>query len=325
LTNWYIRRSRRRFWDEKPSQDRDEAFATLYQVLVELTKIAAPFVPFISETIYRNLRSKEMPDSVHLCDYPPYHKERRDEALEDAMEAVQITASLGHSLRKEHKLKVRQPLSTAHIASGDQRILHFLKDQQHLIADELNVKNVTFGEDETELVALRAKANFRILGKKVGKLMKAAQTAVESLDQHQLAKILDGGTVDVNLEGTAFTLTSEDVLVDRVVHEGMIAANSGHITIALETNLTDDLLLEGLSRELVNKINTMRREADFAVTDRIHLRLQTTERVKKCFEVYNDAICGEVLALSVKFAPCEGTVWDLNGEPTTIALTRAKQ
>lgn len=324
LTNWYIRRSRRRFWEDKPSQDRDEAFATLYQVLVALTKIAAPFVPFISDAIYRNLRAEKMAISVHLCDYPKYHKELRDEALEDAMEAVQLTASLGHSLRKENKLKVRQPLAKAHIASGDQRVLHFLKDQRHLIADELNVKEVTFGEDETELVALKAKANFRILGKKVGKQMKAAQTAVENLDQHQLAKLLEGGTVDVQLEGNPFTLTAEDVLVERVVHEGMIAANTGHITIALETVLTDELLLEGLSREIVNKINTMRREADFAVTDRIKVRMQTTDRVKKCMEEYKDYINNEVLAVEVEYGSCDGTEWDLNGELTRIELQQIK-
>lgn len=324
LTNWYIRRSRRRFWDDKASQDRDEAFATLYQVLLELTKIAAPFVPFLSETIYRNMRTPEMPESVHLCDYPKYHQERRDEALEDAMEAVQTTTSLGHSLRKEHKLKVRQPLQTAHIASGDPRILHFLKDQQHLIADELNVKNVTFGEDETELVSLKTKPNFRILGKKVGKFMKAAQNAVEKLNQHQSEAILNGGSIEIDLEGTPFTLTPEDVLVERVVHDGMIAANAGHITIALETAMTDELLLEGLSREIVNKINTMRREADFAVSDRIHVKMQTTPRVKTCIAHYQDYIKNEVLALSIEYGPCEGTEWDLNGEPTVFTLKNAK-
>lgn len=322
LTNWYIRRSRRRFWEEKQTPDRDEAFATLYQVLLQLTKIAAPFVPYISEAIYRNLRTEEMPISVHICDYPAYHPERRDEELEASMDAVQTTTSLGHSLRKEHKLKVRQPLQTAHIASGDPRVLHFLRDQQHLIADELNVKSVTFGEDETELVALKAKPNFRVLGKKVGKMMKAAQTAVEGLDQHALAGIMEGGSAQVELEGSPFTLTSEDVLVERVVHDGMIAANAGHITIALETALNDELILEGLSREIVNKINTMRREADFAVTDRIRVQMQTTDKVKECLQVHGDTIRGEVLALSVDFGPCEGTVWDLNGEPTTIALTR---
>lgn len=324
LTNWYIRRSRRRFWDEEASIDRDQAFATLYQILIGLTKIAAPFVPCISEMIYRNLKTDKDPESVHLCDFPKYHLEYRDEPLEASMEAVQIAVSLGHSLRKEHKLKVRQPLAIAHIASADARTRHFLVDQQHLIAEELNVKSVQFGSDETEFVSLKAKPNFRVLGKKVGKLMKAAQTAIDQFNQHQLAEIMAGKTVEIELEGQKVTLTTEDVQVERVIHEGMIAANQGHITIALETALNDDLLLEGIAREIVNKINTMRRDAGLDVTDRIHVKMQTTNRVKESFERFNEYICNEILALSVIFVPVvNGTEWDLNGELTTIALEKA--
>lgn len=323
LTNWYIRRSRRRFWNDEASPDRDQAFSTLYQVLMSLTKIAAPFVPFISEMIYRNLRTPEMPESVHLCDYPTYHKELRDEALEAAMEAVQTTVSLGHSLRKEHKLKVRQPLSIAHVASSNPRILHFLQDQQHLIAEELNVKSVQFGSDEKEFVALKAKPNFRVLGKKVGKLMKAAQAVIDEFNQEQLGEIMAGNSLTLKLEGEDILIGIEDVQVERVVHEGMIAANSGHITIALETLLTDDLLLEGLAREIVNKINTMRREADFAVSDRIHVCMETTPRIQECIKVHGDYIRNEILAISFEFGHCEGTMWDLNGEETTIAIKKA--
>lgn len=322
LTNWYIRRSRRRFWEEKETPDRNQAFATLYYVLVELVKIAAPYVPFISETIYQNLRSSEMAESIHLCDYPIYQKERRNEKLEAEMEAVQITVSLGHALRKEHKLKVRQPLPAAHLASSDPKVLSFLEDQQHLIADELNVKKVTFSNNEKEFVNLKAKPNFRVLGKKVGKLMKAAQTAIDQFDQKNLQEILNGGSVVIYLEGEAISLTPEDVQVERAVHEGLIAANQGVITIALDTHLNEDLLLEGLAREIVNKINTMRREADFAITDRIKLRLQTTERVKSAFELFREYISQEVLALEVEFCSTTGTEWDLNGEPTVIAIEK---
>lgn len=323
LTNWYIRRSRRRFWEEKACPDRDQAFATLYQVLLNLTKIAAPFVPYLSEAIYRNLRHGPMPESVHLCDYPAYHAEQRDETLEEAMAAVQTSVSLGHSLRKEHKLKVRQPLATAYIASADTHMLHFLQDQQHLIADELNVKNVEFSTDESRFVALKAKPNFRVLGKKVGKSMKAAQTAIDQFDQKQLESLLNGGTVIISLEGAEYVLTPEDVQVERLVHEGLIAANDGHLTIALDTALSEDLLLEGLAREIVNKINTMRREAGFAVTDRIHVRMQATERVKACFQKYQEIISKEILAISVDFGPTEGTEWDLNGELTILSVTKA--
>lgn len=320
LTNWYIRRSRRRFWNEKASSDRDEAFSTLYHVLIELVKIAAPYIPFLSEAIYRNLRASHMPHSVHLCDFPAYYKERRDESLEEAMAAVQTTVSLGHSIRKEYKFKVRQPLAAAHIASRDERVLHFLRDQKHLIADELNVKEVIFGSDETKFVVLKAKPNFRILGKKVGKLMRSVQLLIDSFGHQQLTTLLNGGTVELQIESEIIALTAEDVAVERHVREGLVAANQGAITIALDTVLTEDLLIEGLAREVVNKINTMRREAGFEVTDRIRIKIDATERLRRCFETFDMFIKGEVLAISIDFGPCEGTIWDLNGEPATIAL-----
>lgn len=323
LTNWYIRRNRRRFWEEKASQDRDEAFATLYQVLLNLTKIAAPFIPFISDAIYSNLRSSDMPESVHLCNYPEYHSESRDLDLEAAMEAVQRTVSLGHALRKENKIKVRQPLPTVHIASPHEQIINFLKDQQHLVADELNVKKVDFSSDETEFVKLKAKPNFRVLGKKAGKFMKALQDLIGKFDRSQLETLLNGKSVNLVVEGENIEITPEDVAVDREVLEGMIAASEGDITLALDTALDEDLLLEGLAREIVNKINTMRREGGFEVSDRINVQIESTDRVRECFAKYEDYISKEVLAVSVEFGPCSGTAWDLNGEQTTIAITKA--
>lgn len=322
LTNWYIRRSRRRFWQDEATTDRDEAFKTLYITLITLTKIAAPFVPFISEAIYRQLRTDDMPESVHLCDFPDYQESRRDVALEESMQLVQTAVNLGHSLRKEYKLKVRQPLGKAMIATTDPRVLSFLQDQQHLIAEELNVKGIEFMEDEKELVCLKAKPNFRSLGKKVGKFMKAVQQQIEAFDQNKLAALLAGEIIFMEMEGQSFVLTHEDVAVERIVHEGTVAANAGKITVALDTKLTDDLLLEGLAREIVNKVNSMRRELDFAVTDRIKMKLETTERVRKCFEVHGEYIRHEVLCVGESFEPCKGTPWDLNGEATKIELTK---
>lgn len=322
LTNWYIRRSRRRFWEDKATPDRDQAFATLYYVLLDLVKIAASYIPFLSEAIYQNLRTNDMPESVHLCDFPLYQKMRRTEKLEAEMAAVQVTVSLGHALRKEHKLKVRQPLPAAHLASSDEQVLSFLQDQKHLIAEELNVKQVTFSNNEKEFVSLKAKPNFRVLGKKVGKLMPAAQKAIELLSQQQLLELLNGEKVFIHLDGEPILLTTEDVQVERAVHEGVVAANQGLITIALDTHLDEPLLLEGLAREIVNKVNTMRREAGFDVTDRIKLHIQTTDRVKSSYKLFEDYIRQEVLATDVHFGPCQGTEWDLNGEPTVIAIEK---
>lgn len=324
LTNWYIRRSRRRFWEDQDSPDRQQAFATLYQVLIGLSKIAAPFIPFITESIYSNLRTKTMPESVHLCDFPSYDSHLRDTHLEEVMAAVQTAVSLGHSLRKEHKLKVRQPLPAAHIVSPEQKILNFLAEQQHLIADELNVKAVDFSSDEKTLVVLKAKPNFRVLGKKVGKLMKAAQTTIEALDQKELAALRNGQNITINLEGEPVELTPEDVQVDRIVHEGVIAANEGAITLALDTALSDELIKEGLAREIVNKINTMRREGGFDVTDRIRVKIQSTPKVSQCYQQYKEYIDSEVLSVETKFENTSGMEWDLNGEPAVISLVKAK-
>lgn len=323
LTNWYIRRNRRRFWDEKESQERNEAFMTLYQVLIELSKISAPFVPFISEAIYRNLRREEMPESVHLCDFPYYQPMLRDEHLEEAMDAVQRAVSLGHSLRKEHKLKVRQPLQAVYVISPDPHLLQFLKEQQGLILDELNVKQIYFEEDETRFVKLKAKPNFRVLGKKVGKLMKATQAMIDQFSVKELDQLLRGESLEIVVEGEKILLTPEDVQVERTVKDDLVAANLNTMTIALETALTEELLLEGLAREIVNKVNTMRRENGYAVTDRIHLMMETSENVKKCYEFYQDYIHREILALSVTFEATDGHEVDLNGEAAKITLKKA--
>jgi isoleucyl-tRNA synthetase len=322
LTNWYIRRSRRRFWEDKDSPDRQQAFATLYQVLLELVKIAAPFIPFISDAIYQNLKGPGMPDSVHLCDFPTSNEALRDRDLEEAMAAAQTTVSLGHGLRKENKLKVRQPLGKAHVASSDARVLHFLEDQKHLIADELNVKEVVFHGDETQFVHLKAKPNFRVLGKKVGKLMKAAQTAIDKFTQAHLAAFKRGENLKLVLEGETVELTPEDIDVSREVHQGLIAANEGLITIALDTQLTEALELEGLARELVNRVNTMRREAQLYVSDRINLVIETTPRVKNAYDIHGDYIRAEVLAVDVTFGKADAEAVDLNGEPTKIVMER---
>ncbi len=323
LTNWYIRRSRRRFWSDEATNDREEAFSTLYQVLIELTKIAAPFVPFISEAIFQNLRTEDNSFSVHLCDFPVYYDSLCQPELETGMAALQTVVSMGHALRKENSLKVRQPLLAAHIACAEETTLKFLEEQQHLIADELNVKEVVFGGDETQFVQLKAKPNFRILGKKVGRLMPQAKEAIEKFDQEMLGELLERGLLATTFGGEEFTLTVEDIEVDRQVHEGMVAANSSHVTIALDTTLNDDLINEGMAREVVNKINKMRKEGGLAVTDRIKLQIETTDRAKNAFTIWQNDIKEEVLALEVEFvAECDGDEWDINGEKTKIALAK---
>lgn len=323
LTNWYIRRSRRRFWADEDTPDRREAFETLYHVLIELCKIAAPFIPFLSDAIYQNLKLEQMPQSVHLCNYPAYHQTNRDLALEQGMDALQIAVSLGHALRKEHKIKVRQPLSAVHVVCGCDQKLEFLKHQKHLIAEELNVKTVIFHDEKQAFVKLSIKPNFRVLGKKVGKHMKEAQLLIHELPQDQITQLLAGNPLKIELGGDEFELGSEDVEITRQVHEGWIAMNIGVITIALETELTEDLELEGIARELVNKINTMRRQGGFLVTDRVKVQFGASEKVRQSLAQHSEYVKQEVLAIEMSFGTsANSTHWDINGEPTAIALER---
>ncbi len=323
LTNWYIRRSRRRFWADEDTPDRREAFETLHHVLIELCKIAAPFIPFISESIYQNLRSDEMPESVHLCDFPEYHVESRNTTLEEGMDTLQTVVSLGHALRKEHKFKVRQPLPAAHVVCGEDRVMQFLKHQEHLIADELNVKKVHFHTESREFVKLSIKPNFRVLGKKVGKHMKEAHLLIQELDQQQIATVVKGRALTVVLGGESFQLTVDDVEITRKVHEGWVAMNAGAVTIALDTEITEELILEGIARELINKINTMRRQANFSVTDRICVQIGASERVKRALQIHGEFVKAEVLAVEMDFgSSTDSTQWDINGEPTAILIEK---
>jgi isoleucyl-tRNA synthetase len=257
---------------------------------------------------------------VHHCDYPVYHQEWRDPALEEGMASVQAVVSLGHSLRKEHKLKVRQPLPLAEVACQSIAHLEFLKSQQHLIAEELNVKKVHFHTDDHLFVTLQAKPNFRILGKKVGKKMPEVQKRVSQLTFDELQTLVNGQAITIHIDQEPLVLTSEEVQVAREVRPGLIAANAGEVTIALDTTLNEELILEGLAREIVNKVNTMRRESRLSVSDRITVNIDSTPKVKQAFEIHRDWVMGEILAVDVSFAPSQGTSWDLNGEPARLEI-----
>jgi isoleucyl-tRNA synthetase len=322
LTNWYIRRSRVRFWSEDNPKDRDAAFQTLYTVLYKFTHIAAPFIPFLSDAIYQELRTDDSCLSVHLGDYPKYRQDVRDHVLEKEMQWVQRAVSLGHSLRKEHKLKVRQPLAQVHIAVSDAHILRTLEKQKHLILDELNVKRLDLHDTDRQFVHYKAIPNFRVLGKKVGGLMPLLKEKMQTLLPHQIHTLVQGDVVPITIEDCVVQLTPEDVVISKDIKENLIAAKDEDLVLALDTQLSPELLMEGLAREMINKINTMRRENQLYVTDRIRVTLQTTDRVRSCFEEYRDLIQQEVLATEISFGACEGVKWDINGEPTIIQIAK---
>lgn len=324
LTNWYIRRSRERFWADDDTAERRDAFSTLYTVLLNLSKITAPFVPFISEAIYKELRTENNPFSVHLCDWPIVDKSLIDQDLEKQMSYVQRAVSIGHALRKEYKLKVRQPLQKAYI-EADTTILGYLEKQKYLILDELNVKEAVFLKDEARFITLSAKPNFRVLGKKIGKLLPKAQKIIENFSFDQIRAIENKETVEIKIDGAVISLSDEDIEVQKKVKEGVAAGRDKEIALALDTNITRDLIEEGIAREIVNKINLLRKEKDFYVTDRINVIFDTTELVKKSYEKHKDYINHEILATSVKFEKRAGQAIDINGENTIIEIFKEKK
>lgn len=325
LTNWYIRRSRARFWADEESKDRRQAFTTLYRVLLDLAKLFGSFIPFLSEAIYQGLKTKKDLESVHLNDLPSYDAKLRQEKLEKEVLITQMAVSLGHFLRKEHKVKVRQPLAKALLISSNQELLSSLKDQEQLIKDELNVKTIEFHAKEEDFVQLIAKPNFPVLGKKLGSKMPLAQRKIQTLSRQELKALLDQKEVVIDLEGESFLLQPTDLQVDRKVKEGLAASNEKDLTVLLDLTLDEALIHEGMAREIVNKINTMRRELDFHVTDRVEIKIETSLKVQESFSLHKDYILGEVLGLKIEFVPCEGTEWDLNGEKAKIELKRVKK
>jgi isoleucyl-tRNA synthetase len=294
----------------------------LYTVLIQLTKVIAPFVPFVADSIFRNLRMPNDPESVHLCHYPEYHKELRDEHLEAAMEKVQVAVSLGHGLRKASDMKVRQPLRQAFVISANKQALSLLQEEQDLIADELNVQKIVFSSDESQFVELQAKPNFRVLGKKMGKLMNSAHKVIAGLSRDELTKLMAGQNITITVEDQSFELSGAEVEVERKVKAGMIAENLGDITVALDTELDDELIQLGLAREIVNKLNLMRKEQGLDISDRIAVTLDTTERVKLCVEQHKALIASEILAVQFSFDKCDGTAIDLNGEAAIVTLEK---
>lgn len=323
LTDWYIRRNRQRFWAEEFSSDQNQAFETLYHVLMTYIRIMAPFAPFLTEAIYLELRTSQDPISVHLCDFPVYQKNLRNLDLENHMQEVQLVVRMGHALRKEHKLKVRQPLAKAHIICRSTEKLKILQQYQILIAEELNVKEMIFSQNETDFVTLQAKPNFRELGKKVGPLMNLVQKQVSDLSFEQLQKVLDGESVILSLQGQPLVLTSNEIIIERKIKDNTVANTEKDITLALNTILNQELILEGIARELVNKINTLRRSIGLEVTDRIHVKIQTHDPVVQAFSLHRNYICHEVLATSFLFEPCQGETVDINGVETNIFIQKS--
>lgn len=324
LTNWYIRRSRRRFWKSSNDTDKNEAYATLHYVLVTFTKIAAPFIPFITEEIYRNLRTDSMPESVHLCNYPAVDNKYRNILQEEQMSATMTAVSLGRYLRTQSELRVRQPLKKAVVVSADAQLRESLQETIPVIAEELNVKTVEIREDEEALVELSAKANFKALGPKLGKQMRSAAAAIQELSSAQITAMRKGGQVSINLDNDEhIDICMDDILVQRTEKGGMTVANEGKITVALETTLDDELINEGWAREVVSRIQNTRKEMDLEVSDRISIICDLPDEAANAIAAHKDYICAETLADRLEFADLAPLApVCLNGEECRIKIKK---
>ena len=324
LSHRYIRRSRRRFWKSSDDADKREAYRTLHYVLLTFPKTAAPLNPFTTEAIYRTLRTKEMPESVHLCDYPEPN-DCRDEYLEKQMELTMTAVSSGRFLRTANNLKVRQPLAKAVLASPDAASRKMLEETAWIVAEELNVKSVEFSDDEEALVRRSAKANFKVLGSRLGKNMKEAAAKIQALTGREIGDVLAGKPYKLVLaDGTEAEITAEDLVVQREEKPGLVAASENGITIALATELTPELEGEGFARELVSKIQNLRKEKGFDVTDRIRVVCSVPEKREAALEANRAYICEETLAVAFETGPAEnGAEADVNGESCRISVERA--
>ena len=329
LTNWYIRRSRRRFWRTRSDDDSDKlaAFATLYEVLVTFSKVIAPVLPFVTEELYQRLvvelrpTSLEGPLSVHHTDYPEPRPELISTELETAMKWVRQVVTLGRSLRVTHGLKVRQPLPSLTVLTRDAEAAEAVASHAWLIKEELNVKEVLVGRDETELVDLHIKADFKQLGPRLGTDVRMVAAALERLEPNAVRQLVDGASIVV----AGHEIGPADVIVQRVPRAGMVVAAEGTLSVAINTTVTPELVVEGTARELINRIQQMRRDAGLDVADRINVAWSTgSQRIAAAFDTHADLITAEVLAVDVtRPVQVQGSPVEIDGETVIIAVTRS--
>ena len=322
LNNWYIRRSRRRFWRSENDSDKKEAYDTLYRVLMTVVKVACPLIPFVTEAIYLNLRTDKDPESVHLCDYPEYNEDERDFKLEDEMEIIMKTIEMGRALRAVSNLKVRQPLKEFVVVSRNAQHRENLEKNRDIILEELNVKDVKVRADESDLVSYSAKANFKVLGAKLGKSMKEVASIIQSFTDGDIASILDGKAKTLAYSNGEISITEGDLVVQRKEKEHVKVLNEGEITVGFDTEVTRDLYLEGIARDLVRLIQTERKESGFDVSDHISLTLWGDEDFREAVDAFSAFISKETLCSSLSVEENEGKEAEIAEKPVFIKVEK---
>ena len=324
MSNWYVRRSRERFWAKGMEQDKINAYMTLYTALVTVAKVAAPMIPFMTEDIYQNLvrgLDANAPESIHLCDFPTYDASMVDAELEANMDEVLKLVVMGRACRNAANIKNRQPIGKMFVKS-EVKLPEFY---QEIVEEELNVKTLEFTDDVRAFTSYTFKPQLKTVGPKYGKLLGGIRGALDSLDGNAaMDEVNATGMLKLDINGQEVVLLKEDLLIDMAQMEGYVSENDNNITVVLDTNLTEELLEEGFVRELISKIQTMRKEADFEVTDKIQVSYVGTEKAEALFAKYADAIGGEVLATAVeKKAPTGYTKeWNINGEKVTLGVEK---
>ena len=324
MSNWYVRRSRERFWAKGMEQDKINAYMTLYTALVTICKAAAPMIPFMTEDIYQNLvRSNDAsaPESIHLCDFPVVNKDHIDKKLEEDMEDVLDAVVMGRACRNEAAIKNRQPISRMYI-KADFTLSEFY---QEIIEDELNVKEVVFTDDVRDFTSYTFKPQLRTVGPKYGKQLGGIQKHLAALDGNAAMDELNAsGALKFDVDGVAVELTKDDLLIDMAQKEGYVSQEDNKMTVVLDTNLTPELVEEGFVYEIISKIQTMRKESGFEVTDHIRVSINGNDKLAEIAQKNKDAISGKVLAdeLTSGVEYSVAREWNINGENAVIAVER---
>ena len=324
MSNWYVRRSRERFWAKGMEQDKINAYMTLYTALVTISKAAAPMIPFMTEEIYQNLvRSidKEAIESIHLCDFPEVKEEWIDKELEDDMEELLKIVVLGRAARNTANIKNRQPIGTMYV-KADKEMGEFYTD---IIADELNVKEVKFASDVESFISYSFKPQLRTVGPKYGKLLNGIRKALSEINGTEaMNELRTTGLLTLDIDGNKAELSEEDLLIETAQTEGYVTEADGDISVVLDTNLTPELIEEGFVREIVSKVQTMRKEAGFEVMDKIHIYAKDNDKILELMKNHKEEIMSEVLAEDMTLGTTDGYVkeWNINKEPVVLGVAK---
>ena len=324
MSNWYVRRSRERFWAKGMEQDKINAYMTLYHALVTIAKTAAPMIPFMTEDIYQNLvRSvdKDAPESIHLCDFPTVNEAWIDKDLEADMKELLEIVVLGRACRNTANIKNRQPIGTMYV-KAEKKMSEFYTD---IIADELNVKEVKFADDVESFISYSFKPQLRTVGPKYGKLLGGIRQALTDINgTAAMNELRTNGVLKLDINGNDVELTEEDLLIETAQTEGYVSESDGETSVVLDTNLTPELIEEGFVREIISKIQTMRKEAGFEVMDKIVVYANGNDKIQDVMKTHEDEIKSEVLADEMVLGETDGYVkeWNINKEAVTMGVKK---